>query len=141
MFDILHREFVYLWYYFTLQFRQIFPYLVLGIVLSSAIPVFAKDCIHEAFRLLQGKKLGFLGIVVASALGIASPICMYGTIPLAASFSRSFYDELDTSQPSAYNLQRRTQCHCAYGAHSFLLLVRDFCGAFGKSVLSRQAIF
>lgn len=28
-----------------------------------------------------------MGIVAASALGIASPLCMYGTIPIAASFS------------------------------------------------------
>ncbi len=87
--DILHREFVYLWYYFTLQLRQIFPYWVLGMVLGSAISVFAKDHIHNAFRSLQGKRLGFVGILAASALGIASPLCMYGTIPLAASFSRS----------------------------------------------------
>ena len=30
-----------------------------------------------------------MGIVAASALGIASPLCMYGTIPIAASFSKS----------------------------------------------------
>lgn len=89
MADILHREFVYLWYYFTLQLRQIFPYWVLGMVLGSAISVFAKDRIHGAFRSLQGKKLGVLGVMAASILGIASPLCMYGTIPLAASFSRS----------------------------------------------------
>lgn len=89
MADILHREFVYLWYYFTLQLQQIFPYWVLGMVLGSAISVFAKERIHGAFRSLQGKKLGVLGIVAASTLGIASPLCMYGTIPLAASFSRS----------------------------------------------------
>lgn len=29
------------------------------------------------------------GIVCTSALGIASPLCMYGTIPIAVSFSRS----------------------------------------------------
>ena len=42
MAEILHREFVYLWYYFTLQLGQIFPYWVLGMVLGSAISVFAK---------------------------------------------------------------------------------------------------
>lgn len=89
MIDVLRREFIYLWYYFSVQFEQIFRYWVLGMVLGSAISVFAKDHIHNAFRSLQGKKLGFMGIVVASALGIASPLCMYGTIPLAASFSRN----------------------------------------------------
>ena len=33
--------------------------------------------------------MGILGIAAASALGIASPLCMYGTIPIAASFSKS----------------------------------------------------
>ena len=89
MLTVLHREFVYLWYYFDLQLRQIFPYWVLGMVLGSAISVFAKEHIHGLFRSLQGKRLGVLGIFAASALGIASPLCMYGTIPLAASFSES----------------------------------------------------
>ena len=89
MLEILHREWVYLWYYFTLQLSQIFRYWVLGMVLGSVISVFAKDHIHGLFRSLQGKRLGVLGIFIASALGIASPLCMYGTIPLAASFSES----------------------------------------------------
>ena len=89
MLEILHREWVYLWYYFTLQLSQIFRYWVLGMVLGSVISVFAKDHIHGLFRSLQGKRLGVLGIFIASALGIASPLCMYGTIPLVASFSES----------------------------------------------------
>ena len=89
MIDILHREFVYVWYYFTLQFRQIFQYYALGIVLGSVISVFVKDHIHGLFRALGDKRLGVLGVIPASILGIASPLCMYGTIPLAASFSRS----------------------------------------------------
>ena len=89
LFDTLHREAVYLWYYFDIQLRQIFGYWVLGMVLGSLISVFAKERIHGLFRSMQGKRLGVLGIFIASALGIASPLCMYGTIPLAASFSES----------------------------------------------------
>lgn len=89
MLDILHREWVYLWYYFTLQLSQIVKYYVLGIVLGSVISVFFKDRIHGLFRSLGDKKLGVLGVIPASILGIASPLCMYGTIPLAASFSKS----------------------------------------------------
>ena len=87
--EILRREFIYIWYYLTVQLEQIFGWWVLGMVIGSEVSVFAKDYIHRAFRSLQGKKLGVLGIVAASALGIASPLCMYGTIPIAASFSRS----------------------------------------------------
>lgn len=84
----LRREWIYIWYYFTVQFQQIFGWWVLGMVIGSAVSVFAKDRIHRAFCTLQGKRLGLLGIVAASALGIASPLCMYGTIPIAASFSK-----------------------------------------------------
>lgn len=87
--EILRRELVYIWYYFTVQLEQIFGWWVLGMVIGSAVSVFAKDSIHRAFRALQGKRLGVLGIAAASALGIASPLCMYGTIPIAASFSKS----------------------------------------------------
>lgn len=89
MIEVLHREFVYLWYYFSVQFEQIFPYWVLGMVIGSAISVFLKDRIHDMFRSLGEKKMGIFGIVAASILGIASPLCMYGTIPISASFSKS----------------------------------------------------
>ncbi len=89
MADILRREAIYLWYYFDIQLRQIFWYWVLGMVIGSLVAVFLKDRVHDAFRSLGDKKLGVLGIAAASALGIASPLCMYGTIPIAASFSRS----------------------------------------------------
>lgn len=88
MIEILRREFIYLWYYFTVQFEQIFIWWVFGMAVGSAVSVFAKDGIHRAFRSLQGKKMGVLGTVAASGLGIASPLCMYGTIPIAASFFR-----------------------------------------------------
>ena len=89
MIESLHREFVYLWYYFDVQLRQIFWYWVLGIVLGSCVSVFMKDKIHGLFRSMSESRMGLVGIVPASLLGIASPLCMYGTIPLAASFSRS----------------------------------------------------
>ena len=89
MIDILRREAVYLWYYFSVQLEQIFQYWVLGMVLGSLVSVFLKEHIHRAFRSMGEKRLGTMGIVVASALGIASPLCMYGTIPIAESFSKS----------------------------------------------------
>ena len=86
--DILRREFIYVWYYFSIQLEQIFGYWVLGMVLGSAVSVFGKNKIHSAFSALGDKKLGVLGLIPASLLGIASPLCMYGTIPIAASFSQ-----------------------------------------------------
>lgn len=89
MTDILHREFIYIWYYFWVQFQQLFQYWVLGMLLGSAVSVFLKKYIHEAFFSLNKKRIGVAGIFIASALGIVSPLCMYGTIPIAASFSKS----------------------------------------------------
>ena len=86
--EVLHREFVYVWYYFLLQFRQIAGYWILGMVVGSLVSVFAKDTIHGAFDRIRDKKWGLWGVVPASLLGIASPLCMYGTIPIAASFSK-----------------------------------------------------
>lgn len=88
MIEMLRRETVYLWYYFTLQFEQIFPYWCIGIVIGSVISVFAKDSIHRLFVSMCGKRFGMLGVIPASILGVVSPLCMYGTIPIVASFSR-----------------------------------------------------
>ncbi len=88
MIEILRREFIYLWFYFSVQLEQIFLYWVLGMLLGSFISVFGKGRLNALFLKLQGKRLGIFGLFPASLLGIASPICMYGTIPLAASFSQ-----------------------------------------------------
>ena len=85
---VLSREFIYLRYYFEIQLMQILRYWVLGILIGSFISVFAKDGIHRLFSRMRDQKWGVIGIVPACLLGIASPLCMYGTIPIAASFYR-----------------------------------------------------
>jgi uncharacterized membrane protein YraQ (UPF0718 family) len=87
MIDVLRREFIYLWYYITVLLEQIAPYWALGIVLGSVISVFGKARIQRLFAAIQHANLGVLGVIPASLIGIASPLCMYGTIPIAASFS------------------------------------------------------
>lgn len=91
--DILKREAVYLWYYSSVQFEQIAGYWILGMLIGSVISVFAKDRIHRLFAGLSGRRLGIFGIVIASALGILSPLCMYGTIPVAASVAENGMEE------------------------------------------------
>ena len=39
MFEILKREFVYIWYYFDIQLRQIVLYWVLGMLIGSFVSV------------------------------------------------------------------------------------------------------
>ncbi|GHV58313.1 permease [Spirochaetia bacterium] len=91
--ELLIRELTYFWYYFYIQLYQIAGYWVLGMVLGSVISVFGKEKIHQMFASMQDKKLGALGVIPASLLGIASPLCMYGTIPITASFANKGMEE------------------------------------------------
>lgn len=93
MWEILYREVLYFWMYFSIQFSQIVGYWILGMVLGSLISVFGKEKIHGLFASIQRKKLGILGIIPASIIGIISPLCMYGTIPIASSFAEKGVEE------------------------------------------------
>ncbi len=55
MMELVHMELIYIWYYFTVQFEQIFGQWVLGMLIGPAVPVFAKNAIHNAFRSLKGR--------------------------------------------------------------------------------------
>ena len=87
MLEILEREFIYLAYYFEVQFLQIYKYWILGMAIGSFVSVFCKGWINKIFASLNQNKLRIFGIIPACILGILSPLCMYGTIPVAASFS------------------------------------------------------
>jgi uncharacterized membrane protein YraQ (UPF0718 family) len=87
MAEALKRELIYFWYYVSIQFEQIVWYWLFGILLGSLISVFGKEKIHALFIKMRNTKMGVFGIIPASLLGIASPLCMYGTIPIAASFA------------------------------------------------------
>ncbi len=88
LWTVLRRESIYIWYYFEIQLRQIFRYWIIGMAIGSFVSVFAKERIHALFAGMRDKKWGALGIIPACLLGIASPLCMYGTIPIAASFRK-----------------------------------------------------
>lgn len=85
---IIEQELTYIFYYFSAQLSQIFWYWVVGMIIGSVISVFFKDKIHSLMKNMTGNNINIAGIIFASALGIASPLCMYGTIPIAASFSK-----------------------------------------------------
>jgi uncharacterized membrane protein YraQ (UPF0718 family) len=87
MAEIIQRECVYLWYYFSIQFEQIVWYWILGMALGSLVSVFGKEKIHTLFAKMRNTRMGAFGVIPASLLGVASPLCMYGTIPIAASFA------------------------------------------------------
>jgi len=87
MIETIQRELIYFWYYLSIQVEQIAFYWVLGIVIGSLVSVFGKQKISDLFLALKNKHVGIFGIIPASLLGIASPLCMYGTIPIVAAFS------------------------------------------------------
>ncbi len=99
MIEILQREFIYISNYFIIQFMQIIYYYLFGITLGSAINVFFKDkMINFASVKMQSNIVGkkerqnltgnIVGLIFCSIIGILSPLCMYGTIPIAASFDK-----------------------------------------------------
>ena len=57
--DVFHREFVYIWYHFDVQLRQIFWYWVFGIILGSCVSVFLKDRIHGVLKKMSAAGWGF----------------------------------------------------------------------------------
>jgi len=85
--DIIRREGIYLWYYSSVLFEQIFRYWVLGIIIGSVVSVFGKIKIQSLLIKINRKNIGLLGLIPAAIIGIASPLCMYGTLPIVASFS------------------------------------------------------
>ena len=89
MAEIFNREAIYLWYYFNIQLDQLLPYWMLGMIIGSIVSVFLKTRIHSLVSLISTDKTGASGIIIASLLGSASPLCMYGTIPVAASLAKS----------------------------------------------------
>jgi hypothetical protein len=85
---MLEREFIYIWFYLTVLLEQIAPYWLIGVVVGSIVSVFGKLKINNLLGSITNVKMGILGVIPASLLGIASPLCMYGTIPIVASFAR-----------------------------------------------------
>ena len=84
--EILKRESIYLYYYLSIQINLIAPYWAAGILIGSFISVFGKKRITSLFLSINKSRWGIWGIIPASLLGILSPLCLYGTLPVAASF-------------------------------------------------------
>ena len=86
----MEKEFVYFCRHFWIVLRDIAPFWAAGIVGGSVVSVFAKERLNALFaRISRGR----FSIFAASAIGVASPLCMYGTVPLAASFSEKGMDD------------------------------------------------
>ena len=76
--------------FFSLLYGQIIfilPYWIIGIIIGSIISVFGKEKLINFIQKYNGKRYYIFSLVVASIIGAISPLCMYGTIPIAASLS------------------------------------------------------
>jgi len=67
---------------------EISPYWLSGLVIGSLISVYLSNSIASKMTALNSGKVNILAILGASCLGVVSPLCMYGTIPVIAAFGR-----------------------------------------------------
>ncbi|MCL2764456.1 MAG: permease [Treponema sp.] len=74
-----------IWY----QFRQIAPYWAVGLIAGSLVSVFLSNKITDKMTRLAGGKFWFMPLCISSFLGIVSPLCMYGTVPVIAALGRN----------------------------------------------------
>ena len=73
-----------IWY----QFRQIAPYWAVGLVAGSLVSVYLSDKITEKMTGLNAGRFRLLPLCLSAVLGIISPLCMYGTVPIIAALGK-----------------------------------------------------
>lgn len=73
------------------QLTQIGPYWLIGLVTGSLVSVYLSQGIVNRLCALRENKFPLVSITAATMLGIASPLCMYGTVPLIAALGRKKY--------------------------------------------------
>jgi len=72
----------------VLQFGRIVPYWIAGVAVGSLVQMFLSPRMSQAASRIGEGRLGLPKTALAAGLGAASPICMYGTVPLIASMAR-----------------------------------------------------
>lgn len=71
-----------------IQIEQILPYWLAGTLLGSVFSVYASRWIAQLAARMKNKSYSFTQAFLAALLGVASPVCMYGTIPMIAAFGK-----------------------------------------------------
>lgn len=84
----LFDELYFIFHFFIFQLKDFFPYWITGIIAGSLLSVFGSVKIGEMVAGLNTKNFSIRGIIIAALLGAASPLCMYGTVPLVAVLGR-----------------------------------------------------
>jgi len=70
------------------QFLQIAPYWACGLIAGSLVSVYLSEKITEKMTGIASGKFLLLSLCIASLLGIISPLCMYGTVPIIAALGK-----------------------------------------------------
>jgi uncharacterized membrane protein YraQ (UPF0718 family) len=68
------------------QLRMISPYWITGLVAGSIVSVFLSDKIAAKISQLSAERICV--IALAAFLGMASPLCMFGTVPVIAALGK-----------------------------------------------------
>jgi len=71
-----------------LQFQHIGPYWALGLAAGSLVSVFLSQRIAEKMAALASGTFWLLPLCLAAFLGLVSPLCMYGTVPIIAALGK-----------------------------------------------------
>lgn len=83
-----YNQITVLFYLVVYQFRLIFPYWIAGVAAGSLLSVFAAARIKSMVPGMGSERYSIGAALFAALLGAASPICMYGTIPVIVSLGR-----------------------------------------------------
>lgn len=70
------------------QFNLLLPYWLLGVMTGTILSTYAGNKIGSFVAEIAKSKLEIVVLFAAGALGVISPICMYGTIPLVAALGK-----------------------------------------------------
>lgn len=68
--------------------KQIGPWWLAGLLAGSLVSVYLSERIVKLAGAFKDRRFCLLSVTLASALGIASPMCMYGTVPVIAALGR-----------------------------------------------------
>ena len=71
-----------------IQLKQLAGYWIAGLIAGSLISVYLSEKIINRIVTFQSKRFSLMFVCAASVLGIISPLCMYGTVPLIVSLSK-----------------------------------------------------
>jgi len=84
--QLIQHEFYMLSRGITSQLLMITPYWITGLIAGSLISVYLSGKIAETILKLAADRLWV--ICLAAILGVASPLCMFGTVPLIAALGK-----------------------------------------------------